>query len=355
MIAFRGRCAPNLFDLITQSGSTSNSGKGSEMQHFVTGGAGFIGSFVVDRLAPRNSVTVYDNLSTGKEEFIAQHFSNKYFRFVKADLLDVRRLAKEMRGHDTVWHIAANPDIRKGTESTMTDLEQNTIATYNALECARRTDIKNFVFSSTSTIYGRAKVIPTPEDYGPCLPISLYGASKLACEGLVSAYSELYGMKSWIYRFANIVGHRSTHGILYDLVMKLNKNSKRLEVLGDGKQKKSYMLVDECVDGMVYGFKNAKDRVNYFNLCADDQITVKRIVEVLLEETRLRGVKIRYTGGESGWKGDVPVFLLANKKMTRLGWKPKHSSEEAVRSAAKIVVKEHLKRFTPTWIPVQEQ
>ena len=325
------------------------------MQHFVTGGAGFIGSFVVDRLAPRNSVTVYDNLSTGKEEFIAHHLNDKYFRFIKADLLDVRKLAKEMRGHDTVWHIAANPDIRKGTESTMTDLQQNTIATYNALECARRNDVKNFVFSSTSTIYGRAKVLPTPEDYGPCLPISLYGASKLACEGLVSAYSELYGMKSWIYRFANIVGHRSTHGILFDLVAKLNKNPKRLEVLGDGKQKKSYLLVEECVDGMVYGFKHAKDRVNYFNLCAEDQITVKRIVEILLEETRLPNVKIKYTGGESGWKGDVPVFLLANKKMAKLGWKPKHSSEEAVRAAARIVVKEHLKKFRPSWLSVQEQ
>jgi UDP-glucose 4-epimerase len=325
------------------------------MEHFVTGGAGFIGSFVVDRLAPRNGVTVYDNLSAGKEEFISQHYKNKYFKFVKADLLDVKTLAKEMRGHDTVWHLAANPDIRKGTKSTMVDLEQNTIATYNALECARRTDVKNFLFSSTSTVYGRAKVLPTPEDYGPLLPISLYGASKLACEGLVSAYSELYGIKGWIYRFANIVGHRSTHGILYDLVEKLNKNPKKLEVLGDGKQRKSYMLVEECVDGMVFGLRHSKDKLNYFNLGATDQTRVSRIVEILIEETRLKNVKIRYTGGESGWAGDVPVFLLSGKKMEKLGWKPKHTSEEAVREAARIVVKENLKRSRPSWYSSQEQ
>ncbi|OGS43151.1 MAG: UDP-glucose 4-epimerase [Euryarchaeota archaeon RBG_13_57_23] len=320
------------------------------MTYFVTGGAGFIGSFVVDRLIKRSGVTVYDNLSTGKEEFISHHLGNEYFRFVKADLLDVDRLHKEMRGHDSVWHIAANPDIRKGTASTMVDLEQNTIATYNTLECARRADIKTFVFSSTSTIYGRAKKFPTPEDHGPCLPISLYGASKLACEGLVSAYAELYGMKSWIYRFANIVGHRSNHGILFDLVQKLNKDSKHLEVLGDGKQMKSYLLVDECVDGMIFGFRNAKDKLNYFNLGAQDQISVKNIVKILLEETRLKDVKVHYTGGEGGWKGDVPKFLLDTKKMAKLGWKPKHTSMEAVREASKIVVREQLKRVPDSWL-----
>ena len=325
------------------------------MTHFITGGAGFIGSHLVDKLSKRNGVTVYDNLSTGKEEFVADHFDDPFFKFVKGDLLDVETLLSSVRGHDTVWHMAANPDIRKGTASTMVDLEQNTIATYNMLECARRADVKSFVFSSTSTIYGRAKVIPTPEDYGPCLPISLYGASKLACEGLVSAYAELYGIKAWIYRFANIIGHRSTHGILFDLVQKLNTSRKVLEVLGDGKQKKSYLLVEECVDGMIYGFKHAKDTVNYFNLGAADQIAVKRIVEILIEETRLRNVKVKYTGGESGWKGDVPVFLLSNKKMAKLGWKPKHNSEEAVREAASIVVREHLKRTPDSWLSVQKQ
>lgn len=325
------------------------------MGYFVTGGAGFIGSFVVDRLSRRNGVTVYDNLSTGREEFISEHYGQPFFRFVKADLLDFDTLAKEMRGHDSVWHLAANPDIRKGTGSTRFDLEQNTLATYNVLEACRKNDVKSIVFSSTSTIYGRAKVVPTPEDAGPCLPISLYGASKLACEGLVSAYSELYGMKSWIYRFANIIGHRSTHGILYDMVEKLNKDRTKLEVLGDGKQKKSYLLVEECVDGMVWGFKKAKDRVNYFNLGAEDQITVKRIIDVLLEETKLKNVKVRYTGGAGGWKGDVPKFLLDVRKMAKLGWKPKQTSEQAIREAARTVIAEHLKKGESTWMPVQVQ
>lgn len=324
------------------------------MDYFVTGGAGFIGSWVVDRLAPRNRVTVYDNLSTGKEEFVQHHIGKKGFKLVKADLLDIERLVKEMKGHDSVWHMAANPDIRKGTESTMVDLEQNTIATFNVLECARRNDIESVVFSSTSTVYGRAKTVPTPEDYGPLMPISLYGASKLACEGLVSAYAELYGIRGHIYRFANIIGHRSTHGILFDLVQKLNRDPTTLEVLGDGKQRKSYLLVDECVDAMVYGFKHSTDKVNYFNLGAEDQITVKRIVEILVEETKLKGVDIQYTGGESGWKGDVPRFLLSTKKMAKLGWKAKHTSEQAVREAAKIVVKEHLRKHKPTWVPTQE-
>jgi UDP-glucose 4-epimerase len=166
----------------------------------------------------------------------------------------------------------------------------------------------------------------------------------------VSAYAELYGIKSWIFRFANIVGHRSNHGILFDLVQKLNKDPKRLEVLGDGKQMKSYLLVEECVDGMIFGFKNAKDKLNYFNLGSQDQISVKNIVKILLEETRLKDVKVHYTGGEGGWKGDVPKFLLDTKKMAKLGWKPKHDSEEAVREAAKIVVKEQLKRVPDSWL-----
>ena len=318
--------------------------RGGPMKYFVTGGAGFIGSCIIDRVIGKNEVTVYDNLSSGKEEHVSHHFKNKNFKFVKADLLDFDRVAKEMKGHDTVWHIAANPDIRKGTESSRYDLEQNTLVTYNVLEAARRNDINSVVFSSTSTIYGPAKVIPTPEDYGPCLPISLYGASKLACEGLVSAYSSLYGIRAWIFRFANIIGKRSTHGILPDLVDKLNKDRSRLEVLGDGKQRKSYLLVEETVDGMFFAFERAKDQLNYFNLGSSDQITVKRIVDILVEEANLRDTKIVYTGGEVGWKGDVPRFLLSPEKMAKLGWKAKHSSEEAVRIATKLVIEERLKR-----------
>jgi len=314
------------------------------MKYFVTGGAGFIGSCVVDRIIGKNDVTVYDNLSSGKEEFISHHLGKKNFKFVRADLLDLDRVVEEMRGHDTIWHLAANPDIRKGTESTRYDLEQNTLVTYNVLEAARRNDVESVVFSSSSTIYGPAKVIPTPEDYGPCLPISLYGASKLACEGLVSAYSSLYGIRAWIFRFANIIGQRSTHGILLDLVDKLNRDQSKLEVLGDGNQRKSYLLVEETVDGMFFSFERAKDQINYFNLGSSDQIIVKRIVEILLEEANFRNTEIVYTGGESGWKGDIPKFLLSTDKMAKLGWKGERTSEEAIRIAAKLVVKERLKK-----------
>jgi len=314
------------------------------MKYFITGGAGFIGSCIVDRAIDKNDVTVYDNLSSGKQEHVSHNFGKKNFKFVKADLLDFDNVVREMKGHDVVWHIAANPDIRKGTESTRYDLEQNTLATYNVLEAARRNDIASVVFSSTSTIYGPAKVIPTPEDYGPCLPVSLYGASKLACEGLVSAYSSLYGTKAWIFRFANIIGQRGTHGILPDLIEKLNRDRSRLEVLGDGNQRKSYLLVEETVDGMFFGFEKARDPLNYFNLGSSDQITVKRIVEILVEEASLKDTKITYTGGEIGWKGDIPRFLLSPEKMAKLGWKAKHSSEEAVRIATKLVVKERLKQ-----------
>jgi len=316
------------------------------MRYFITGGAGFIGSCIVDRVIGKDEVTVYDNLSSGKEEHVSHHFKDKNFKFVKADLLDFDRVVREMKGHDTVWHIAANPDIRKGTESTRYDLEQNTLATYNVLEAARRNDIDSVVFSSTSTIYGPAKVIPTPEDYGPCLPISLYGASKLACEGLVSAYSSLYGVKGWIFRFANIIGQRSTHGILPDLVDKLNRDRSKLEVLGDGNQRKSYLLVEETVDGMFFGVEKAREQLNYFNLGSSDQITVRRIVEILVEEADLKDTKVTYTGGEAGWKGDIPRFLLSPQKMAKLGWKAKHSSEEAVRIAAKLTVRERLKKAT---------
>ncbi|MDD5111130.1 MAG: NAD-dependent epimerase/dehydratase family protein [Candidatus Altiarchaeota archaeon] len=303
---------------------------------FVTGGAGFIGSYLVPRLLEKGEVTVYDNLSSGKKEFLTPCL--KDIKFIKGDLLDKKKLLKSIKGHDMVYHLAANPDIRRGITETGFDLEQGTVATFNVLDSMRITGIKDICFSSSSVVYGEAKVIPTPEDYGPLLPISLYGASKLACEGLITGFCGTFGMRSWIYRFANIVGGNSTHGIIYDFMKKLGKDKKELEILGDGMQEKSYLHAGECVDGMLAGVGKARDSVNVFNLGCDDRIRITRIAEIVVEELGLKGVNFRYTGGRRGWPGDVPSMLLSTERMKSLGWRPKLSSEGAVRRAASELI-----------------
>ena len=306
------------------------------MKFFVTGGAGFIGSHLVDRLMQQGDVTVYDNLSLGKKEFIDHHLSKKNFKFIKADLLNIKKLQESMKGHDAVFHMAANSDISFGTTQTDVDLKQGTLATYNVLDSMRLCSIEKIIFSSTSAVYGEADIFPTPESYGAKLPISLYGASKLAAEGMISAYCHLYGMQAWIFRFANIIGERSTHGVMHDFVRKLRKNPKRLEILGDGNQRKPYLYVKDCADGMVYGFKHAKDEVNVFNLGCDGNTSANEIAKMIIEEMKLENVKIEYTGGKRGWKGDVPLVNYDTSKMKKLGWKPSLTSDKAVRKAIKI-------------------
>lgn len=311
------------------------------MKYFVTGGAGFVGSNIVDRLIAENGeVTVYDNLSSGKSEFLSQHNDNPNFRMIKGDLLDFELVKESIEGHDFVFHVAANPDIRYGTTNTQVDLKQGTIATYNVLEAMRQNDIKKIVFTSSSVVYGEAKIMPTPEDYRPLMPISLYGASKLAAEALISAFCNSFGMQAWIFRFANIIGKRGTHGVIVDFIEKLKKNSKQLEILGNGMQSKSYLLVDECVDAIMQAVKHSDESVNVFNLGCGDQVQVSRIAKMLVEELGLTNVEFVYTGGGRGWVGDVPRFLLSTKKINMLGWRAQHSSEEAVRIAIKALIKE---------------
>ena len=298
---------------------------------FITGGAGFIGSHLVDRLADEGcQITVYDNLSSGKEKFIARHTSKSYFKLIKADLLDLDNLKSAIKNHDIVFHLAANPDIRYGISHTDTDLKQNTIVTYNVLETMRLAGVKQIAFSSTSTIYGEPSLMPTPEDYGPLYPISLYGASKLACEALITSFCHTFDMKCWIYRFANIVGGRGTHGIIYDFINKLKKNPKELEILGDGKQTKSYLLVDDCIDAMLFLMNNATEQFNVYNLGCDDRISIREIAELLIENMELAGANIKYTGGSRGWPGDVPQMSLDVKKINKLGFKAKYSSKQAI-------------------------
>lgn len=307
-------------------------------KYFLTGGAGFIGSHLADRLVNMGTVTVYDNLSSGKKEFIEHHFGKKNFCFIQADLLDSDALKETIKRHDVVFHIAANPEARAGIRDTDLDLEQGTIATYNVLEAMRLNGIKKIVFASSSTVYGETPIEPIPEDYGPLQPISLYGASKLACEGLITAFCHLFSMQAWIFRFANVVGVRATHGVILDFMNKLKGSPGELEILGNGTQEKPYIYVEDCVEGILWGLRHSNGQVNMFNLGASSSTSVSTIARMLAEEMELTNVKFRYTGDERGWPGDVPQVRFDTSRMERLGWKTKYGSDEAVRKAIRNIL-----------------
>ncbi len=308
----------------------------------VTGGAGFIGSHLVDKLLLKNRVTVLDNFSSGLREHIAEHQSNSDFKLLEVDLMNPSDVEKAVSGKDMVFHIAANPDVKLGAEDTRVHLDQNVLATYNLLEAMRKTGVRRIAFTSTSTVYGEANVVPTPEDYGPLKPISLYGASKLSCEALISSYCHTFGMQSWIYRFANIVGERGTHGVLVDFIRKLQANPEELEILGSGKQRKSYLEVKDCVDAMVHCVDKSKDETNIFNIGSSDSVDVTEIADIVSECMGLSGVKYRYTGGFDGrgWKGDVKVMQLSIDRISVLGWKPKHNSAKSIQVAVDALLKD---------------
>ena len=300
----------------------------------VTGGAGFIGSHLTDELLRRgHQVTVYDDLSLGRREHLAGALAAGA-RLVEADLLDLPRLTREMAGHQQVWHLAANSDIRQGTRSTRLDLEQGTLATYNVLEAMRRCRVAGIAFASSSVVYGEPAVLPTPEDHGPLRPISLYGAAKLAAEGLISAFVHCHGpMRAHIFRFANIVGPRATHGILLDLADKLRRDPLELEVLGDGRQQKSYLSVGDCIEGMLFGVGAAREPVNVFNLGSGDNVSVRRIAELVTRHWTGGRARVRFAGGQRGWAGDVPRMLLDTTRLRQLGWRASCDSEQAMEQA----------------------
>jgi len=308
----------------------------------VTGGAGFIGSHLVEGLLAENHVTVLDNFSSGKREFLALHQDNPNFRLIEADLLLPEALEKALTGVDMVFHLAANPDVKLGAQNTRVHLEQNVLATYNLLEAMRRCGVKKIAFTSTSTVYGEATKIPTPEDYGPLLPISLYGASKLACEAQISSYCHTFEMQSWIYRFANIVGERGTHGVLVDFIRKLRENTGELEILGSGKQKKSYLEVKDCVQAMLHCVQHSNGQINLFNIGSEDSVDVTQIANIVSRQMGLTDVLYRYTGGMDGrgWKGDVKVMQLSIEKIKMLGWTPQGGSAQAILAAVKALLKD---------------
>jgi UDP-glucose 4-epimerase len=307
----------------------------------ITGGAGFIGSHLLEALLAENNITVLDNFSSGKREFLALHHNNPNFRLIEADLLRPGALERALNGVDMVFHLAANPDVKLGAENTRVHLEQNVLATCNLLEAMRKSGVKRIAFTSTSTVYGEATEVPTPEDYGPLLPISLYGASKLSCEAQISSYCHTFDMQSWIYRFANIVGERGTHGVLVDFIRKLQENPRELEILGSGKQKKSYLEVRDCVQAMRRCVEHSNEQINVFNVGTEDAVDVKEIADIVAGQMGIKDVLYRYTGGLDGrgWKGDVKVMQLSIEKIKRLGWSPQGGSAQAVEMAVKALLK----------------
>ena len=314
---------------------------GITMRALVTGGAGFIGSHLVDELVNSGfKVTVIDNLSSGNIEFINHHLSSDNIQFIEGDLTSLDDVMQATKNIDCVFHLAANPDIRLGTEITDTDLKQGTIATYNVLESMRLNGVKKIVFASSSVVYGEDAPLPTPENYGPCLPISLYGASKLACEGLITSWVGTFGLQAWIFRFANIIGERGTHGVIFDFIHKLKLDNSKLEVLGNGLQEKSYMEVKDCVKAIVRLFNSQSSSVNLFNLGSHDTCSVRRIAEIVIEETGMHDATIQYTGGERGWAGDIPKAMLSIDKMLSTGYDVNYNSEGAVRHTAKCLINE---------------
>jgi len=303
----------------------------------VTGGAGFIGSNLVELLVSKGyDVTVLDNLSTTEgDRFIRHLIDDGKIKFVKGDIAKAKDL-KAFEGNDMIVHLAANSDVRHGFENPEVDYRNNILGTFNVLEAARKYDVKELLFSSSSTVFGEAMQMPTPEEYGPLLPISSYGASKLADEAMISAYAHYYGIKSSIFRFANVVGKNSTHGIIYDFINKLKKNPRRLEILGDGTQRKSYIHVSDCIGAMLFAHEKTKI-VDIYNLGNDGTTSVMEIADIVIEKMHLGNVEKALAKTEDekggGWKGDVKIAELAVKKLLSLGWKNRYSSREAVEKA----------------------
>jgi UDP-glucose 4-epimerase len=299
---------------------------------FITGCAGFIGSHLTDRLLTGDcDVVGFDDFSSGQRRFLEGALRNSRFRLVEGSLLDTAALqaAMALSGADCVFHLAANADVRRGTDQPRRDLEHNTIATHNVLEAMRATGVRKIAFASTGSVYGEATVFPTPEDAPFPVQTSLYGASKLACEGLIAAYCEGFGFQSWIFRFVSILGERYSHGHVFDFYRQLRSDPTHLPVLGNGRQRKSYLDVQDCLDGMALAMARSDRRVNLFNLGLDSYCEVNDSIGWICAALGV-SPKITYSGGERGWVGDNPCIFLDTKRIRELGWRPKLNIEQGV-------------------------
>ncbi len=300
------------------------------MKYLITGGAGFIGSHVVDRLLNQgNKVRVYDNFSTGKKAFIRNHLNDKNFELVEANLSNTKKLNESMRNIDFVFHLAAHADVKSGLEDHYIDHKQNLEMTQNVLEAMVQNNVKKIAFSSTSSVYGDAIIHPTPEEH-VFNPTSLYGATKAACESYIQAYASYYDFNVYIFRFVSFLGPRYTHGIIFDVFKKLKKNPKFIELFSDGSPKKSSLSVFDGIDAMFTIIKNSKEKINIYNIGNKEVLTVSEIVDTILQITRLDSAKKVWLGKESNWKGDNEFVLLSINKLKKLGWKPQRSTKQAI-------------------------
>lgn len=307
------------------------------MKYFVTGGAGFIGSNLCQYLlgSKDSNITVYDNLSNGRREFLQGFDDDSRLKLIEGDVLNFEFLRQALEGHDFVIHLAANADIAASSKQTDLDLKQTVLATFNVVDAMRQTGVRKIIYSSGSGVYGDVGGLATSETFGPLLPVSMYGATKLSAEGLISAFSQLFGMQAWIFRFANVVGPQQTHGVAYDFIRKLRKDPSRLVVLGNGMQSRSYIHVEDVIRAMFHVVERETSPVSVYNVSAGDYITVRRIVELLVDEMGLPDVQMEFGDAPYGWKGDIPAVGLNDDKIRALGWRPKYGSEEAMRRSVR--------------------
>jgi len=315
------------------------------MKAFVTGGAGFIGSHLVNRLLKSGRaerVVVYDNFTSGQRSYLQVLTSDRRLSVIEADLKDAGRVREAMNGCDTIFHLAANPDIAKAITQPDIDFWEGTYLTQNVLEAMRQTEAACIFYTSGSGVYGENPAVDFPESYGPCIPISTYGASKLASESLIAAYCHMFGLVARVFRFANVVGPRQTHGVGYDFIRRLKGDSTALRILGDGTQKKSYIHVDDVLEAIFLVAANAIKSYEVFNVATDDYVTVRQIADLAVTIAGLRPDEVRYdfAGGDRGWKGDVPIVRFDCSKIKKLGWRNRRSSAEALGDAMEAMRRE---------------
>lgn len=312
------------------------------MRAFVAGGAGFIGSHAVERLLRMphvERVTVFDNFSSGQRAYLPS--GQPRLNIIGGEIADLTDLCAAMQGHDLVFHFASNPDISKALNDPAIDFWQGTLLTQNIAEAIRSAGTRQVLYASGSGVYGDCGDQLLDEDHSPMLPVSTYGASKLAGESILCAYAHLFGIQAWVFRFGNVVGPRQTHGVLFDFVRKLRADPNRLSILGDGEQSKSYIHVDDVLDAVWLAWQKNSARFSYFNVATDDTITVREIAALAADTLGFSGVRFEYAGGAKGWPGDVPVVQLDSSKMKQLGWRAQRNSRAALEDAARALVKEY--------------